>query len=381
MENAKLLIADDDATTLAMLEASLQDRFAVQTATSGEAAVQQATDDAFDLVLLDVQMPDMDGYAACEAIKRQHPDIPVIFLSACITLDERLRGYQAGGDDYVTKPFDVTELTAKIERALAHRRRARELNGQIEEAMNTVLSTANLYGEVGQVLAFQREIATCDSFDALADVFFRTLEAMGFDGCLRLSGRQGVMSRTARAPCSALENSILDHVEARGGPSIQPVGPENTSYHYGSVLMLVRNLPQNPSPERMSMDEIDRLARARDNVALMAEGLLVRLRALDTETENSALHLQQRQVQMARETLVDISAQQHAIRMQLGQVLQDMHADVEASFIHLGLTETQEEHLSNTLRRYIRDAMAVFDQSQQIEAHLVGLIGQLDARH
>jgi hypothetical protein len=159
------------------------------------------------------------------------------------------------------------------------------------------------------------------------------------------------------------------------------VGPENTSYHYGSVLMLVRNLPQNPSRERLSMDEIDRLARARDNVALMAEGLLVRVRALNTETENNALQLQQRQVQLARETLVDISAQQHAIRLQLAKVLQDMHADVEASFIHLGLTETQEEHLSNTLRRYIREVMGAFDQSQQIEAHLVGLIGQLDAHH
>lgn len=82
-------------------------------------------------------------------------------------------------------------------------------------------------------------------------------------------------------------------------------------------------------------------------------------------------------VSMTREALVDISAQQHANRMQMGQVFQRMNSEVEQLFIHLGLSESQEEHLSNTLRRHIAEAMGVFDHSNQIEAHLNKLIARL----
>ena len=377
MTRAKILIADDDELTLEMLDAALQDHYDVCTVTGGRPAVENIQQDTFDLVLLDVDMPEMDGYEACESIKGQFPDLPVIFLSARVNIDERLRGYRVGADDYLTKPFDVAELTAKIERAVEQRARHQALNGQFEEAMNTVLSTADMYGEVGLVLEFQRQLSSCHSYPELANTFFSSLERLGFDGCLRLSGRQGVLSRTARAECSALENSILDHIEVKNGTSIQPVGTDNTSYKYGNVIMLVRKLPQAPDPSHYSSEEIDRLARARDNVALMAEGLLARLQSLDVESEKADLEHTQRLVDLTRDTLVDISAQQHAIRVQLGQILQHMHAEVEESFIHLGLSETQEETLSNTLRRHIDQAMSVFDQSNQIDQHMTRLIAKL----
>jgi CheY-like chemotaxis protein len=378
MAPARVLITDDDDMTLEMLHATLAEHYQVRLARSGHEALGLAAKEDFDLIVLDVDMPEMDGYATCTRLKAdaRTVDVPVIFLSALVNIEERLRGYRVGGADYLTKPFDVKELITKIDLAVGQRASSRMLNNQIEEALNTVLATANMYGEVGVVLDLQRQLGQCCSYVDIANAFFAALAQLGFEGCLRLSGRQGVMSRSGQGECSALGHSILDYLEQREGPTIQAVG-DNTSFNYGNVLMLVRNLPMNPAYGQHPPDEIDRLARVRDNVAMMAEGIVSRMKAMDVEMEKSSFEHSQKLVAVTREALVDISAQQHANRLHMGQVFQRMHSEVEQSFIHLGLSESQEEHLSNTLRRYISEAMGVFDQSNQIEAHLNRLISRL----
>lgn len=380
MGQPRVLITDDDDTTLEMLDAALQDRYQITVAHSGKEALHFAREHDFDLIVLDVDMPEMDGYATCKALKTESrtADVPVLFLSAKVNIEERLQGYRVGGTDYLTKPFDVVELTAKIELAVAQRERNRMLNNQIEEAMNTALATANMYGEVGVVLELQRQLGNCYEYVDIATAFFSALERMGFEGCLRLTGRQGVMSRSGQGECTALGHSLLDYLETIKDATIQAVG-DNTSFNYGCVLILVRNLPVNPNYELYNSDELDRLARVRDNVALMAEGIVARMHSLDIEMEKSSFEHSQKLVVATRAALVEISAQQHANRIHMGQVFQRMSSEVEESFIHLGLTESQEEHLTNTLKRYIGEAMRVFDHSNQIEAHLQKLISKLNA--
>ena len=270
MGMAHVLVADDDDVTLEMLDAALQDGHRVTTARNGRQALQLVRDHTVDLVLLDVDMPDIDGYQACEALKAQPEtaDLPVIFLSARVTIEERLRGYRVGAHDYLTKPFEVPELTAKIRLAVEQRERQRQLNGQFEEAMNTALTSANMYGEVGVVLALQRQLSRCRTYEDIAQAFFTALEQVGFEGCLRLSGRLGVLSRNARIECSALENSLLDHLERVPGTSVQAVG-DNTCFRYGHVLILVRHLPMNPSAAELGSEECDRLARVRPDVVVV----------------------------------------------------------------------------------------------------------------
>lgn len=379
MASARVLITDDDDMTLEMLQASLAGHYQVSLARSGHEALSRAAREDFDLVVLDVDMPGMDGYATCTALKAEPrtADVPVIFLSALVNIEERLRGYRVGGADYLTKPFDVNELITKIALATGQRASQRMLNSQIEEVMHTAQATANRCDEVGAVLGLQRQLSQCGNYADIANAFFKALSQLGFEGCLRLSGRQGVMSRSGQGECSALGHSILDYLEHRDAPAIQAVG-DNTSFNYGNVLMLVRNLPVTPLPGLYPQDEVDRLARVRDNVALMAEGIVSRMKAIDVEMEKSSFAHAQKLMAATREALADISARQHANRLHLGQVFQRMHSEVEQSFIHLGLSESQEEHLSNTLRRHIAEAAGVFEQSKQIESHLNTLISRLD---
>ncbi len=111
-----VLAIDDDPMSLAVLEEVLDGRFELTTAPCGVAGVASAETTRPDVVLLDVVLPDIDGFEVCRRLRSigglAHTKI--LLVSACSAVGERLRGYDAGADDYVTKPFDAEELLAKI---------------------------------------------------------------------------------------------------------------------------------------------------------------------------------------------------------------------------------------------------------------------------
>ncbi|MFV2100114.1 response regulator transcription factor [Micromonospora sp. LOL_024] len=116
---ARLLVVEDDPNILELLSASL--RFAgfdVATATSGSAALNAARDRRPDLVVLDVMLPDLDGFEVIRMMREGGTRTPVVFLTARDATDDKIRGLTLGGDDYVTKPFSLEELTARIRAVL-----------------------------------------------------------------------------------------------------------------------------------------------------------------------------------------------------------------------------------------------------------------------
>ncbi|MDM4720575.1 response regulator transcription factor [Micromonospora sp. WMMA1363] len=116
---ARLLVVEDDPNILELLSASL--RFAgfdVTTATSGSAALNAAKDYRPDLVVLDVMLPDLDGFEVIRMMREGGTRTPVVFLTARDATDDKIRGLTLGGDDYVTKPFSLEELTARIRAVL-----------------------------------------------------------------------------------------------------------------------------------------------------------------------------------------------------------------------------------------------------------------------
>lgn len=115
MQMAKLLIAEDDESVRKWLtEALALEGHVVTAATDGESALRLLPTIRHDLVILDVTMPGLSGIEVCRAIRRSDDTIPIIFLTARDTEDDKLTGFDAGADDYVTKPFSLRELFARI---------------------------------------------------------------------------------------------------------------------------------------------------------------------------------------------------------------------------------------------------------------------------
>jgi two-component system OmpR family response regulator len=116
---ARLLVVEDDPNILELLAASLRFAgFEVATARTGSEGVTAALRSRPDLVVLDVLLPDLDGFEVIKLMRAEGARIPVVFLTARDTTEDKIRGLTLGGDDYVTKPFSLEELTARIRAVL-----------------------------------------------------------------------------------------------------------------------------------------------------------------------------------------------------------------------------------------------------------------------
>ena len=111
----RVLTVDDEPAITELLSMALRyEGWDVTTAHSGTTAVQAARDTRPDVLVLDMMLPDFDGLEVMRRVRTEQPDVPVIFLTARDAVDDRIHGLTAGGDDYVTKPFSLEELVARL---------------------------------------------------------------------------------------------------------------------------------------------------------------------------------------------------------------------------------------------------------------------------
>lgn len=123
----RILTVDDEISLTELLSMALRyEGWEVTTASSGLNAVKAARETRPDAIVLDMMLPDFDGLEVMRRIRTEQPDVPVIFLTAKDALEDRIGGLTAGGDDYVTKPFSLEELVARL-RALLRRSGATEV--------------------------------------------------------------------------------------------------------------------------------------------------------------------------------------------------------------------------------------------------------------
>jgi DNA-binding response OmpR family regulator len=115
----RILVAEDDAPLADFLRQRLvQEQFAVQLAPNGSEAQRLAANQAFDLVILDLNLPGSAGLEVLRNIRSRKPDLPVMVVTSSSVVEERVRGLDAGADDYIAKPFAFAELAARIRAVL-----------------------------------------------------------------------------------------------------------------------------------------------------------------------------------------------------------------------------------------------------------------------
>nr|WP_303395042.1 response regulator transcription factor [Micromonospora sp. NBS 11-29] len=120
-EPVRVLVVDDESTLTDLLSMALRyEGWRVTTAADGTAAISAARQFRPDAVVLDVMLPDLDGFQVLRRLREQSPSVPVLFLTARDAVEERVAGLTVGGDDYVTKPFSLEEVIARL-RALLRR--------------------------------------------------------------------------------------------------------------------------------------------------------------------------------------------------------------------------------------------------------------------
>jgi DNA-binding response OmpR family regulator len=130
----RILVAEDDAPLAEFLHQRLEhEQFAVQVVSDGEEAQRLAADQSYDLVILDLNLPGMNGLEVLREIRSKKPDLPVLIVAGANMVEERVRGLDAGADDYLAKPFAFAELAARIRAILRRGNRPARAVLQVED--------------------------------------------------------------------------------------------------------------------------------------------------------------------------------------------------------------------------------------------------------
>lgn len=151
----KILVVDDEEKVITMLQSFLQrEGYQVSSALDGTSAIQKIKEQP-DLILLDINMPQMDGIEVCKTI-RELVSCPIIFLTARDSDEDKVESFSAGGDDYIVKPFSLTELGARIKAHLRRERRTKDIQRKIFGDITIDYSSREIFVR-GEVLFFNKK--------------------------------------------------------------------------------------------------------------------------------------------------------------------------------------------------------------------------------
>lgn len=130
----RILVVEDEESLSAMLKLNLEiEGYQVITAFDGKSALDKLRNQAFDLAILDVMIPEIDGFAVCQTVRLEGNKTPILFLSAKGTGKDRVEGLKLGGDDYLTKPFDLEELILRVGKLIVRKDEGGRSLGELNE--------------------------------------------------------------------------------------------------------------------------------------------------------------------------------------------------------------------------------------------------------
>ncbi len=367
----RILIVDDSPDDIHFLMENLKDDYAVLVATSGEKALEMlAKQPAPDVILMDVMMPGMDGYETCRQIKNDPhtKDVDVIFVSAHDSTDEKLAGYEAGGSDYVIKPFPPSEIVQKVQLLIDNRKLQQALEKDKTFAMETAMTAMTSAGELGVVLEFLRHSFTITSVAELAQQVVESIARYSLQSSVQLRSTIEPISINNSGLASPLEQELLSRLRDQG--RIMEHGAR-LILNFGGVSLLIKNMP---------LDDPDQCGRIRDNVALLAEGAESKLKALEMEQRNieSKNRLQQL-VFDSNSALQEIEKIQQKQKEKNMQIMDTVMQQMEASFLSLGLTEEQEIDMHNIVQSGVDKSLNNFEAGIEIDRRLQKIIQNLQS--
>lgn len=330
-----LFVIDDDPSTRLMAISDLDDKYRVREFASGEDALA-AIDEQPNILLLDIEMPGKNGIDVCRELREQgHDELQVLFVSSHDDLETRMAAYNAGGNDYVIKPFSPQELAHKVELAKSSMCTQRALSTNANDAQKIAFTALSSMGEMGAVLAFLRASFSARNPDELASLVFEALEQYNLNGLLSIAWDDATncYSTTADA-CSELEKSILQ--AARNKERIVQ-SKKSLLVNYPDVVLVVLDLP---------VEDDDKVGRLRDHLALLVEGASARVESL----HNEQLRIRQAEgivasagtLSIALEEIAELQRHNRAEAIQESGRLID---ELASAFMYLGLTEEQESNL------------------------------------
>lgn len=364
MKHRKIMIVDDIEANVFLLK-SLLSNYQLCEAYSGQECLNSVESECPDLILLDVSMPYMDGYEVCKLLrsKAETAEIPIIFVSAQTSPEDRLLGYESGGDDYIVKPVAKEKLLLSVERYLRIATENVELKERTQLAVNTALDAMTFNSEVGQLIEFIKTVAESKSLGGIAGNMMICANQFGINSCILIRDDDkdnyfGCLDNTVEAKVLSKCLSSGEHIVNLGPRSI---------FCEGNIGILAINMPlSDPLTYGRLKDHLMVLCNL---ASQLSTAVILRGNAKRQREEASVAFFGK--FENSLKTITDYAVQHDN---NIYQCMQSLMLKIEARVSYLGLEEDQENALSQLVENTSSELYDAGTMAENLEPILNSLM-------
>lgn len=366
----QILAVDDDKISRKMIGRALSDtEFALSYAENGEAGLEAAQREPPDIIILDVEMPGMNGFEVCDRLRNQAltQNIPVVFLSSHSSLRERMQGYEVGANDYIVKPFEAEHLKAKIQVLARYSEEKRLLQSQYQQAQHTAMIAMSGSSELGLAIAFVEKSYSIHQFGDLAEALLQACQQFQLQCVLMLfDEHQQPQWHALDEAISPLEKDMIEMVDR--SQRLVDFGVR-TIVNFSNLSLLVKNMP---------IEDLERYGRMKDLLPILLTAVDNKINAIRTDL---ALKRQQEDLlqsfKQIRGRLYYLAKSLIGKQHQGQESLRALVTELSTDLLGMGLEEDQEAYLLNRLEQTIDNAGDKIDASYLLYVTFTGILDNL----
>ncbi len=370
-KNETVLVVDDDPSLVAVQSAYLQS-FGYQTVTAenGHQAIDILKKQCLpiDIIISDVMMPGMGGYELCQTIKNDEAikDIPFLFVSSHTSLEEKIKGYGVGGDDYVNKPVIPEELDFKLKMLLEAKDKKKALQNQLAESHNAAIQAMTYSADLGQILEFYKNTLNANNFEELSAFLFEVTNSFGLHCTLQITALEKTLNlSTNKGEVSPLESNVIELSRTKG--RFFDFGTR-TVINYKDFSLLIKNMPVN-DPERYGI--------LKDTLGTLCNAIEARTKVI---LSNKAAQHNEVILNTVQEMLAEVKQMFSKVQTSNIATIEKMSDQIEEAMLtSLGLSEEQEASIRVIVRACLNDTNQVYEKSTVLTKKFEGIRAQLES--
>lgn len=363
-----LIIDDDRLSQKLILKALAQGGLAARVAGDGSAGLAEAQRQCPDIVLLDVEMPGMNGYTVCDQLRADATtrDAAIIFLSGRGSLRERMQGYEVGADDYLVKPFEAEHLLARIKVLIKYREERGELKSQYELACKTAMTAMTGSSELGQAIQFMERSFGYSDVHQLAQGLFEATDRLSLECCLMVMMDDETHWYASDGSISPLEKELLEMNERQ--VRFMDFGLR-TIVNFPELSLLVKNMP---------VHDMERYGRIKDLLPVLLSATQAKIASLKIQ---DALRKQSGEVLSTfgsmRGSLYRLAKTLVRNRDHCDQLMRQTVIDISDILLRMGLEEDQEQFLLNRVETTIDEVAERMNAGAHIRSAFTSVLASM----
>jgi DNA-binding response OmpR family regulator len=360
-ETNVILTVDDEPEILAFLEIHLATAgYSIIKATTGKEALNilEQDSDKIKAIISDVEMPEMNGYELCEKVRENDKlkSLPFIFVSSHTELDDKLKGYAVGGDEYITKPLvDPNELIIKTKNFIENNLQHASLTKQLSDSFNTTMQSMTYSSYLGQVLQFLQDSSHLSSLADVANRLLETTENLGINAVIQFRSPNGHQNFRKNGTISPLEENIIQLAQQKNRFFDFDARTIITYEHFS---LLIKNMPiDNPEAYGTMKDVLGNLCNAIDTIT---EIILAKEMISQKITAMSDVNMILNEIESTLTTVQDKNT----------NVLEDMINEIDDTMMTIGITDQQEEKIRSITEKCLTRSNEVLEKASTLKESL-----------